>query len=688
MHLDLLNPETERKPVNAVLPPLLNDKGRGTFHSQSNQSTTTIEGPKKSAFLSNAHNRVLTIGEDKTQEIKSGKNNTQTSFFKRSIALRKGSQKGEDKWPKVITVLTLLLNQLDLKEANHIFIEGLLGTADHEWIPHGNIRLNPIFFTIKYRHGELLEILISYCIRNAKAYHPAYLIPAVQCLNGLLKFYPDVLRDLFQKASYIPAPYPEYITSHAIIANTQFIRSMFGFSKPTNINQDRDPVFILRSQLPCYYTQNILVRISFARLRGRVTSFPAKRDEEQTQPTHMNRSRKIFVSPLTFRFKESILVQIAGRNFFDSPAIAASLRFKWFTFGVVYWLMYFFLVLLFFILIILVRMEIFLIGVLAVDFGFVLIAHEVLQMKRSPGNYFRSVFNYVDLAGITFPIVGGFLYKDVWIMGFGILFLYLKVLCDLRVIKPLGLAVNIIVNITRRIKWFFLIFGLVLMGFTHVLLFVLKDEPCDDGTDCSDMYPTGFFKALSATFFFLAGRYDSVNTVFKKDLTGFHIIMVLFYFFTAILLLNVLIALMNDAFVASEKEGEIAYLKLLSEVVTDAETYFTLGGLIQRSSNWFPKYIYYCASAEEIEKFQSRFSISDVSSLSPESRFIVESSTTELSKISAIQRRIVSDVDALAEDMSKYTRGQDEMKQELVEMKDLLKELMLEMKTKNAASRE
>ncbi|KAF9946875.1 hypothetical protein BGZ65_009322, partial [Modicella reniformis] len=55
------------------------------------------------------------------------------------------------------------------------------------------------------------------------------------------------------------------------------------------------------------------------------------------------------------------------------------------------------------------------------------------------------------------------------------------------------------------------------------------------------------------------------------------------------------------------------------------------------------------------------------------------SSTTELSKISAIQSGIVSDVAALAKDMSKYTHGQDEMKV-------LLEKLLLEMKTKNSAS--
>ncbi|KAF9916008.1 hypothetical protein BGZ65_000477, partial [Modicella reniformis] len=149
-------------------------------------------------------------------------------------------------------------------------------------------------------------------------------------------------------------------------------------------------------------------------------------------------------------------------------------------------------------------------------------------------------------------------------------------LLELRVIRQLGVTVNIIFNITRKIKWFIVIFGLFLASFTHALLYVLhtrRYRPCPPGsTSCDDIdypskYPTGFFAALSATYFFLAGRYDPVGNSLDKGSTGFNIMMVVFYFFTSILLLNVLIALMNDAFVESAKEGEIAHWKLLSEVV-------------------------------------------------------------------------------------------------------------------------
>ncbi|KAI8351685.1 hypothetical protein B0O80DRAFT_111121 [Mortierella sp. GBAus27b] len=179
--------------------------------------------------------------------------------------------------------------------------------------------------------------------------------------------------------------------------------------------------------------------------------------------------------------------------------------------------------------------------------------YEILQISYSPSEYIRSPYNYVDLAAYICPIVGCFFFllttpnqdyddngidKKIWVMGFGIMFLYLNVL---------GIAVNIIFHITRRISWFFLIFGLFLLGFTHTLLYVLhtrrlnacQSGPCDKDGESS--YPTGFFEALSATYFFLSGRYDPVNSSFGSNSVGFHIMMIIFYFFTVLLLLNILI---------------------------------------------------------------------------------------------------------------------------------------------------
>lgn len=89
-------------------------------------------------------------------------------------------------------------------------------------------------------------------------------------------------------------------------------------------------------------------------------------------------------------------------------------------------------------------------------------------------------------------------------------------LFELRVVRQLGIVVNIILNITRSISWFFLIFALILVSFTHALMHLLHTRqyhpPCPAaGCDEQDEYPTKPFAALSATYFFLVSLFFLVH---------------------------------------------------------------------------------------------------------------------------------------------------------------------------------
>jgi len=88
--------------------------------------------------------------------------------------------------------------------------------------------------------------------------------------------------------------------------------------------------------------------------------------------------------------------------------------------------------------------------------------------------------------------------------------LQIEQLLELRAIRPLGIAVNIISSMARRIGWYFLIFFFIFVAFTHSLLYILHNrryKPCEgkdcENTDNPSSYPTDFGRALSATIFFL-----------------------------------------------------------------------------------------------------------------------------------------------------------------------------------------
>ncbi|KAK3824541.1 MAG: hypothetical protein J3Q66DRAFT_325332 [Benniella sp.] len=637
--------------------PPTDQKSQVTPHGSPISSTSATEDPRKKGIISFVIDTV----------------DTQKEKF---LAQKDEDASSED----IFTVLTLLLDQNDLNDANHIFIEGLFTSTSHEWVPHPSVALNPIDRMIDIGNERLLAIMINYCINNAKTHHPGYLTPVIQCLSELSLWYPDIVSDLFRKASYIPAHNPAYVASNAIIANPNlsdwihflarfytfgiFNRGLFGFTNSSDINNYKAPIFSIRSQLPFYSHTGLNVILDLI-LSRRVSYFTYRKNTGKSPPTVEDQERRIYVSPFQFkpingrdgRRDGSYLALVAGRDLSDTPAVVATVQYKWFTIGLYFWSIRFMVLLLFFILVVIITAQQIRVSsppsdhdptadeisarylpgwqpvfIVTIAVGFLLIIYELFQVKYSPGKYFRSPYNYVDLAACLFPVVGCFLFlqvspgtiredtgidggpSQIWIMGFGILLLYLNLLFELRIFKQLGVAVNIIFNISRRIKWFLLIFVVILVSFTHVLLYLLhtrryrtcKDGSCDD-IDYPSNYPTGFFKALLVTYFFMSGRYDPVDTSLDKGSVGFQLVMVIFYFFTAILLLNVLIALMNDAFDESKMEGEIAHWKLVCEVLIEVETQAIFKPIVD---DYDPGYIYYCASDEEVKKFQSGSEIS------------------------------------------------------------------------------
>ena len=306
--------------------------GGGQRREPSGQTTPTARDPG---------NCVLKISRDVPPSPKKLPNVVHQTFPKiaNSVEPHMGKPPPKDESESsqhFVTVLTLLLDQKkDMNDANHVFVEGLFTTADKEWTPHPNVTLNPIVRVVDIRNERLLKALIDYCIRNAKDHHPGYLTPVIQCLSKISERYPDIVRDLFRRASFIPARNPDYVASHAIIANLRrsdwftFLARLYSVGlfrvrsddKSSDINDYKSPVFSVRSQLSVKYPH-----------KKRETTFPA-RNMEQEQPTVVKRSRKIYVSPFQFNpingQSTSLLAQIAGKDFFDSPAIVASLWYKW-----------------------------------------------------------------------------------------------------------------------------------------------------------------------------------------------------------------------------------------------------------------------------------------------------------------------------------------------------------------------
>ncbi|KAF9915194.1 hypothetical protein BGZ65_000855 [Modicella reniformis] len=111
---------------------------------------------------------------------------------------------------------------------------------------------------------------------------------------------------------------------------------------------------------------------------------------------------------------------------------------------------------------------------------------------------------------------------------------------------------------------------------------------------------------------------------------------------------------MNDAFVESATEGEIAHWKLLAEVVAEVETHIMSKKAHERG-HYYPKQIYYCASEEKATKFHSKYAIFDDSSLSAENRFVVETSRKADVIVRENQHNINDNIMVLSDDLYRLT---------------------------------
>ncbi|KAF9208761.1 hypothetical protein BGZ49_007617 [Haplosporangium sp. Z 27] len=549
---------------------------------------------------------------------------------------------------EVVTILSLLLDQKSLQRTNHIFVEGLLNTSNGDWIPRDNKSLNPIKRAIEARNGQLVEAFIEYCIKNAKKYHPSYLMPAVQCLNELSDRYPALLADMFRKASYVPAHNHAYVSSHAVIANRQYggwilaklkfwnIFSSKKWEKSNMVNDYERPVFSLRSQLP-FRASSFMSTLSIetSARENRIERYPQKPDEAMEEKKEMQSeySHKIYVAPFPklsmygpyrpwfqeFAKAKSAFVDIAGQDFFDSPAMIATLQFKWFVLTALF-----------------DKAQIRLQGdngfivptgeeiskrymdewepvfKATIGVGLVLFVYEILQFLDSPLSYIKSPYNYTDLAACVTPVIGCFIFlsekpptngspdngpSQVWVMSFAILALYMNI----------------------------------------------------------------------------AGQWDPLTGSFEsqKDSTSFHIMMAIFFFATTILLLNILIALMNDAFNESKDQGQLAWLKQWSEVIAEVEIFLMTQGTRQ-NRNYFPDFIYYGASEQEAELYESKFYITNKSNLSTENRFLVETIAGEQTTSQSAQRAILRDVQALTKDLERMKQSQDGFNQNLTKITELM----------------
>ncbi|KAF9969040.1 hypothetical protein BGZ73_008807 [Actinomortierella ambigua] len=444
------------------------------------------------------------------------------------------------------TVLTHLLHESSPIGISGEFIRAVLMDKNCQWFLRYDEEFNALAVAIKRTNFFAVRAILDYCARRAHDTHPAYAMAAEHSFSALSTTYPAILQHFFKKTSYIRARNLAFTKAYVTSSDERWrARLHMLLSKLTR--GIIDPPKLDRS----------IVTLQLSDPKNIPPSMPVHREYELAW----------YVVPFPGLIKlgpESQFRKMAGGNLFDNPALIndnlATANHR---------------------------------------------VQEVVQLRYMGLKYFRSLYNYIDITSIILTITCLVQIKNAQsrldetlevaveqfgLTPFAILAMYLHVIAETRILRRVGTIVNIIALIAQKIWDFFIVFALVVAGFTHAF----------------------------------AGRYDTVNDDFDEGDDRFLTLMLLFHLFTAIVMLTVLVALMTDAFSTTREEGEQVWRMQLSEALAEAEMsgQFLYGiarllGLTRlvpflkrafsfRRAQYAPTFIYYAASTQDVEAFRHR----------------------------------------------------------------------------------
>ncbi|OAQ28563.1 hypothetical protein K457DRAFT_20118 [Linnemannia elongata AG-77] len=261
--------------------------------------------------------------------------------------------------------------------------------------------------------------------------------------------------------------------------------------------------------------------------------------------------------------------------------------------------------------------------------GYMLLHLEFQQMRGGVRRYFSSPYNWVDLSAYAIPMVSSCVLiagdlENVYALralSFSVVLVYMHCVFELRVFRNVCKVVTIVVNILLQIPAFFIILAIFILSFAHSINHLTEvnfrasdcQPDAEDATEPSicnaqrSEFPKNYFQSVSATYFFMTGNYGPVETSLTDGHWTSQLMIGFFFFLTAVLMMNVVIALMNGVYSQAVIAGEQVWLKNRLELVTSAEnlTYFLPN--FRDRFDYFPKYIYYTATDKQVADYQEKY---------------------------------------------------------------------------------
>ncbi|KAF9912653.1 hypothetical protein BX616_010276 [Lobosporangium transversale] len=508
---------------------------------------------------------------------------------------------------------------------------------------------------------SVAKVIMDYCVSHANSSRNlSFLTPIFGSMKQVMDTFPEQALDCIERIAYIPATERSYIIDNHKIAYPPMFRLKFWQSPSLALSEIPDPIMQLHVVAKPRDPKNDLFTDSVF-----MASFDAlwlchddtiNAEDKETGHDDFNRGASLpegrlkptHIIPWTTRWKsmyQMFLLKLQLKNriyvkphnftldFFDNPAITALVTYKWNTIGFPYWLSRFAFQCIYYILVLVVAfMQVYysgedhapLIGlfIMIIVMSVIFIWLETLQAYQDWKGYKKSIYNSIDILAFLIPMAAGIhqlviIFNDdqagnTRLVSFSVLAVFLHMLFELRINQMVCIYVAIIQQATEEIQVFFVIFAAGLIAFTVGMLHLLHACPtggCERAED-EGFFPIQFFGALSATYFMLGGRYDPVDSKFTSEDWAFHIMMMLFFFFTVILMLNVLIALINVAFIKGDGRWRLIWFESRLRYIEAAENMSYHIPDYRKTYDCFPREIYFTATARQMKAYQEKLDAS------------------------------------------------------------------------------
>ncbi|KAF9427298.1 hypothetical protein BGZ76_002394, partial [Entomortierella beljakovae] len=105
------------------------------------------------------------------------------------------------------------------------------------------------------------------------------------------------------------------------------------------------------------------------------------------------------------------------------------------------------------------------------------------------------------------------------------------------------------------------------------------------------------------------GRYDAVSTTLEDGHWTSQLMIGVFFFLTAVLMMNVVIALMNGVYAEAREKGRRIWLRNRLELISSAENMSYFIPNFRQKSDFSPQNIYYTAKDQAISNYRTKHNL-------------------------------------------------------------------------------